>query len=202
MNNNTLLLFIFVCGGAVLLGIINAWKSKLLRGKNVPEDLMVVVVFGVAAATAFGMEFFWNGIPEIYADFWLPFAVAAILNIGIQYWNIRALKLEDASIVTPLASAMPMFVIIMSWVILREWPTFWGRVGIICIAFGAYILYLKGSRVALPALLMRVLPVGWHANVLFYGASFKPHGLYRRCFPGCFCIRICTVRIKRQMAKS
>lgn len=60
----------------------------------------------------------------------------------------------------------------MSWLILREWPTFWGRVGIACIALGSYILYLKGSDVALPVPLARILPHAWRAPVLFYGAPW------------------------------
>lgn len=57
MNNDVVLLFLFVCGGALLWGLSNVWKSHLLRGKNVHEDFMAVVVFGAAAVTAFGAEF-------------------------------------------------------------------------------------------------------------------------------------------------
>lgn len=164
------MLYLTVCGGALLWGISNVWKSKLLRGLNVHEDVMVVGMSSGIVLFCLGFQLFWEGltIPHVQSNFWLPFAVTAGLNILIQYWNVKALKLEDASIVVPLSATMPAWVIIASWVLLKEWPTLYGRIGISLVAVGAYILYLKGSETKLPVFIQKTFPVSWHENIRFY----------------------------------
>ena len=168
------LLYLTVGGGAFLWGVSNVIKSKLLRGLDVHEDVMVVgMSFGIVLFCV-ASQVFWHGLtwPLVGGDFWLAFLVTAILNVGIQYWSIKALKIEDASIVAPLAATMPAWVILMSWVLLGEWPTLYGRVGITLVAVGAYILNLKGSDVRLPKLLGRATPEKWHPTILFYLAPW------------------------------
>ena len=168
------LLYLTVCGGAFLWGFANVIKSKLLRGLDVHEDVMVVGMSLGIVLFCLAFQVFWHGFtwPVIESNFWLAFLVTAILNIGIQYWSIRALKIEDASIVVPLAATMPAWVILMSWILLGEWPTLYGRIGITLVAVGAYILNLKGSNVRLPKLLGRAIPDRWHSTIVFYFAPW------------------------------
>lgn len=173
MSDQTML-YSTVCGGALLWGISNVLKSKLLRGLNVHEDVVVVGMSSGIVLFCLGFQLFWEGftVPYVQNNFWLPFAVTAGLNILIQYWNVKALKLEDASIVVPLSATMPAWVIVASWILLKEWPTFYGRVGISLVALGAYILYLKGSETKLPALVQKIFPESWHENIKFYFAPW------------------------------
>ncbi|MBI2096543.1 MAG: DMT family transporter [Candidatus Sungbacteria bacterium] len=165
-------LLAFVLTGTFLWGIGNVVKSYFLRKRNVHEDVVVVATMFGAAAFSFTVEVAVNGLPGIREGFWIPFAVTAVLNIGIQYWNVKALKYEDASIVVPLASSMPLFLILMAWVILREFPTPLGRVGIVCIALGAYVLYLKGTEMELPGFVARMLPEQYHARAIFWAGPW------------------------------
>lgn len=168
----TAMMFLLVCGGAFLWGIANVMKKHFLKNRDVHEDLMVVGVMLGGAVFCLVVELLWSGESRISSGFWIPFAITAFLNIGIQYWNVRALKLEDASIVVPLSATMPMFVIVMSWVLLREWPTFYGRVGITAVALGSYVLNLKGAEIPLPSFFQKVFPSSVHGQLLFYGAPW------------------------------
>lgn len=172
MEETKQLLFIFVLGGAFLWGIGNVLQKYYLKDHDVDRDVMVVGTMCGASVFSFAAEFMWNGVPHVTAKFWLPFAVTAGLNVVMARWHVAALKWEDASIVTPLAATMPMFVIVMSWVLLREWPTFYGRIGIFLVACGSYILALRGSNVALPPLLIRMVSVRFHKHLIFYGAPW------------------------------
>ncbi|MEK7567113.1 MAG: DMT family transporter [Patescibacteria group bacterium] len=174
MTEQMTMLFTLTLSGAAIWGLVNVIKSHLLRNKNIHEDVVVVGTMLGASLVAFLIQFIWDGVPHgrIMPSFWLPFAVTALLNIGIQYFSVKALKIEDASVVIPLAATMPIFVIFMSWFLLGEWPTFLGRVGIGLIAIGSYILYLKGSPVAMPKRLEKIVPERLRAPVLFYGAPW------------------------------
>ena len=145
MPHETMMLFLFVWGGAFLCGIVNVLKSHVLKDLGVHEDVVVVGMMLGAATVSFTGEFLWNGLLPMKREFWMPFAVTAILNVFMVYWTTRAMKLEDVSVVISLASVMPLFVIMMSRFLLHEWPSPLGRVGIGCIALGSYLLTLRGA---------------------------------------------------------
>lgn len=173
-----LMLYAFVMGGALFHASANIATKKLVV-EGVHEDFVTVGKMAGAAIVGFAGSFVFFGLPAIQSGFWLPFAAGAILNVFIQYLNVISLKHEDASIVVPLSSTMPVFAIAMSYAILGEWPTFWGRIGIGLIALGAYILYLGGKPVELPGLLKDVIPEPWQTHVARYGAPWLRLGASR-----------------------
>ena len=167
-----LMLYVTVLTGAFLWAVFNIVNSYFLRDKNAPEDVMTV-------ASSLGIMFSCMIVELIYGltreeplmikeGFWYSFIIFALLNILLIPINVKAYKIEDASIVAPLSSTMPMFVIFMSWFLLKEWPTFYGRVGISFVAIGAYVLKLKGASVELPIFLVKLLPLHLHGKVKFF----------------------------------
>ncbi len=164
---DVLLLYVLVLGGT-LFHASSDIGQKFLLNKKVHEELVMVVTASGAALVGFAGSFIIYGFPTIQTKFWVPFGITALLGVGIQYCSVRSKKLEDLSIVTPLSSATPMFLILTSWVVLRESPSTWGRIGIGCIALGAYILYLGGKPVSVPAPVERLLPRAWHGPAAYW----------------------------------
>lgn len=173
MENPIIWLFVTSLSGTIIWGIVNVLKRHYLdsSGHNVHEDVVAVYMMSGMAISALFVQLALDGLPKVDREFWIPFAISTVINFWIQYWNIRALKLEDASIVVPLASTMPMMVIFTSWFMHHEWPTFWGRLGILCIASGAYILNLKGTNFDLPPRVKKIVPQRFHDFASFY---FQP----------------------------
>ena len=172
MVENMSALYFYAVGGSVIWGVVNVLKKKFLT-EGIHEDVVTVLFSAGCGVSALTLEFALNGFVNVgfrmwTAAFFLPLAFTAVLNVLIQYWNVLAIKYEDVSIVTPLASTMPMFVIVISYVLLGEFPTFWGRIGIMSIAFGAYVLYLKGTEYPLPGWLGRLIPVRHHERAAFW----------------------------------
>jgi len=171
MQNNMEVLYSYVVGGSIVWGIVNVIKKKFLN-EGIHEDRIAVLFALGCGISALLLEFAFNGINTLKTSVWtsaflLPFAVTAVLNIFILYGTVLAMKYEDVSIVAPLSSSMPMFVIVMSYALLGEWPTFWGRIGILCIALGAYLLYLKGAKYPLPMWLQTITPEKRHDGIAF-----------------------------------
>lgn len=160
-----------VLTGTVFHAVSNIAKKKFLGG-GLHEDFVTVAIMVGTAFFGFSVSFLAFGPRWPPAEFWLPLLGAGVFNIFIQYLNVKSLKLEDASIVVPLSSAMPLFAIFMSYLAFGEWPTFWGKVGISAIATGAYILYLGGKPVDLPRWLAAVLPEAAHGPVARWGAPW------------------------------
>ena len=107
MDQSMVFFFSLVLGGAFLHGIGNTLRAYYLRNRNVSSDVSVVATMLGASVFSFAAEIAWNGIPNVSAMFWIPFSVTAVLNILIENLNTRALKMEEASVVIPLASTMP-----------------------------------------------------------------------------------------------
>lgn len=160
-------LYALVLGGTLFHTASNIGQ-KFLLNKKVHEELVMVVTAAGAALVGFIGSFIIYGLPTIQPKFWIPFGITVTTSVGIVYFGVKSKKLEDLSIVAPLASATPMFLILMSWVILRESPSAWGRVGMGLIGIGAYILYLKGAPVPLPKRVTNFLPASWHESVSYW----------------------------------
>ncbi len=171
MHYSILTLFILSCTGALIWGIVNVLKRYFLLDTLDVDIATVFFSLGVACSCGI-IQVLYYGVPHVQPTFWLPFFVSALLNIGIQYWNIMALKREDVSVVVPLAATMPMMLIFVSWLFFHEVPTYWGRIGIGCVALGSYILNIKGTPIVLPKILQRILPAVTQKPVQIYAGPW------------------------------
>lgn len=170
MTQDVFMLFLTSLVGAFIWGIVNTIKRHFLDPdkSDVPEYPMIVITHIGIATSAFSLGLLIEGLPKVQEGFWLPFSASIAVNIGISYFNVRALKLEDASIVIPLSATMPMFVIVLSWLMLGQFPSFLGRIGIILVALGSYLLNLKGQTIELPSFVQKIVPERYHARASFY----------------------------------
>lgn len=79
----------------------------------------------------------WTSWP---AGIMWPLAATALLNLVSQSAQLRALKLEDATLIAPMAAAAPVLAVFTGLIILHEAPTVAGWVGIAIVSIGSYIL--------------------------------------------------------------
>lgn len=71
-------------------------------------------------------------------SFVLVFAVGG--NLLGFYGFVRAIELSDVSLVSPLLSLSPLFMLLTSWLMLSEFPNVWGLIGILAVSIGTYLL--------------------------------------------------------------
>ena len=85
-------------------------------------------------------------IPAVGAGFWYAFlAVVPIEVLGYSLY-IKSIKGSDLSLIVPLLSFTPIFLLLTSFVILGEFPTSLGLIGVIMVVAGAYLLHLKNLK--------------------------------------------------------
>ncbi|MBU8893276.1 MAG: EamA family transporter [Bacteroidales bacterium] len=89
---------------------------------------------------------FFIEIPDITPGFWLAILVSGTLNIATAILYLKAIKLADLSLITPLSTFTPLFLLITSPVIVGEFPGIFGLIGIFLIVFGSYILNIKEKK--------------------------------------------------------
>ena len=88
----------------------------------------------------------YTGIPELGEKFYLAVISTVILNIAIVILTFSALKKIDLSLAAPISSFTPLFLILTSFIILKEIPTKYGVIGILFIVVGSYILNFDKNK--------------------------------------------------------
>ncbi len=83
------------------------------------------------------------GIPDIGSLF-LPFLVLnSMMQVFTTVLFMKAIKHSDLSIVSPMITFTPLFLLISSPLMLGEFPSTFGILGIVLIVLGSYMLNLK-----------------------------------------------------------
>lgn len=86
------------------------------------------------------------GIPRLDLQFWQALGFStALLTFASLFW-FRAIKYSDLSIAVPMRALTPLFLLITSPIILGEFPSSLGILGIIFIVVGSYVIHLKERR--------------------------------------------------------
>lgn len=78
--------------------------------------------------------------PVVEAMFPVYLACGVSLNLFAFYGYVRALELADVSLVSPLLSLSPLFMLFTSWLMVDEVPDLLGLFGVLAIVTGTYFL--------------------------------------------------------------
>jgi len=85
-------------------------------------------------------------IPQIGPGFWYALIGTGILNLIAVILYMKALKASDLSITIPMLTFTPIFLLVTGPLMLGEFPSFLGIIGIFLIVAGSYILNIKKCR--------------------------------------------------------
>lgn len=119
-----------------------------------------------------------QGIPPIGEDFLRAALISVAVNmIGVSL-QVRALSLSPLSLTVPFLAFTPLFMLVPSWIILRERPDPLGLAGILLIVAGGYSMHLDKIRGGLLApvraiasekgsLLMLLVAAIWSVSAVF-----------------------------------
>jgi drug/metabolite transporter (DMT)-like permease len=103
--------------------------------------------------TAFALRFFitiimipvlyFIDIPKLNNQFWVALIISGILNVIALILYMKALKISDLSLTVPFLTFTPLFLLLTSPLILGEFPSYIGVIGVLLIVGGAYSLKIS-----------------------------------------------------------
>lgn len=136
--------WIFLAFGVALF---DSLKNVLAKStlKNVDE---VIVAWSNSFFSAILLlpVLFW-GLPEIKPMFFVGLFVSGTLNVIALIFFMKSIRFGDLSNTVPLTTISPLLLLITSPIIVGEFPSFQGILGMIAIVIGAYILnFQKGQN--------------------------------------------------------
>ena len=129
---------------AILSALFEALRN--VSGKMGLKDMdeyLVTWAFGFFALPFLLFPYFFISIPSLGNQYWLALISDGILNVTATILQLKSMKHSDLSLVIPLTSFTPLFLLIMAPLILGQYPTFLGVIGVIFIVIGSYILNTK-----------------------------------------------------------
>lgn len=129
--------FIFAIFGALFDAIYYTSIKKLL--KNIDQYVLASGVFLSSFIVLFLISII-KGIPEIGSAFYSSVLATGVLNVIAAILYFKALKITDLSLSVPMISFTPIFLIFTSFILLKEFPTIFGILGIFLIVIGSYVL--------------------------------------------------------------
>ncbi|MEK7641206.1 MAG: DMT family transporter [Patescibacteria group bacterium] len=163
--------------GSVLIAFFNViskkalgdtWKNKEAIFTSILMFMTASVLFLISSLSG-GMEITY-GLPW-HHSFWFAVITTGLLNVGIQYFNMKAKSLEDVSLVVPISASTPAVVIITCMIFLGEFPSWVGWLGIWFLVVGVYILNLQSYMEKKRAKEGRVTLKDWFAPFLLFRKS-------------------------------
>lgn len=119
------------------------------RAMQKSDEYVIAWVREGYALPFIALSFFFIPIPHLDVTFWLCVLTLLPLEITALILYAKAIKESPLSLTIPFMALSPVFIIIIAFFLLGEWPDKSGFVGILLITVGAYMLNAKASRLGL-----------------------------------------------------
>ncbi|MBS3105837.1 DMT family transporter [Candidatus Woesearchaeota archaeon] len=131
---------------SVVSGLGDAVIFALMK-KLKPVNSSIIVWVQYAFALPFLLILLYFNYPQkISLDVYWIAALNGILLIITTYMLVKALQTSKLSVSLPMLSLTPLFLVMLSYFMLREIPSEAGFIGIILIVAGAYIVNIKNGE--------------------------------------------------------
>lgn len=133
---------------AVAVALLASIRSLAIKhGVRKSDDLVFTWALNGLSALFLAPFVFYAGIPAMPSSkFWMALGVTTPFTLYCTILIVRSLRLSDISLVVPLASLTPLFLLISSPLLLGEFPNLLGLIGVLFITMGSYCLNLKEIR--------------------------------------------------------
>jgi uncharacterized membrane protein len=132
--------FIYAFLTALFSSLENVLSKKSL--KNMDEYVVAWAVRFFTLPFSLLLLFFIK-IPTIGSGFWPALLIGGSLDAAAVILFMKAIKSSDLSLTVPMITFTPLFLLITSPLIVGEFPTIIGFIGIILIVVGSYVLNIK-----------------------------------------------------------
>lgn len=108
---------------------------------------------------------FFIEIPKLWDNFFYTLFIAWILNTITAILYVKALKESDLSLVSPIVTFTPLFLLITSPIILAEYPNIKAILWVIFVVFWAYILNIKEYKNWILKPILYIFQNSWARNM-------------------------------------
>lgn len=128
------------------IALFDSLKNVLAKHTLKNIDEYIVAWSNSFFSALFLIPILFFGIPEIKPMFFVGLIVSGSLNIAALVFFMKSIKSGDLSNTVPLTTLSPLLLLITSPIIVGEFPSFQGILGMVLIVAGSYLLNFKSSK--------------------------------------------------------
>lgn len=134
-----------------LLALIAAFaeaSKDLLTKRWIDKIDETVVAFGLAlfSLPIIVLALLFKGLPAVGANYWYYQSAGTVLDVVGILLYLKAVKSSDLSVILPLKMLTPLFMLILSPIMIGEYPTLIGIGGVFLIILGSYLLNISAWK--------------------------------------------------------
>lgn len=131
---------------STLAGLGDAVSFAVIKKLSAIDIRFRLMFYNLITLPFFLFGFLFYEIPVVSLNFYLVVSVNALVWLIAMFLLMKSLQESDLSISIPLLSFTPIFLLFVSYILLQEFPTFLGLVGILIVVIGSYILHIPSVR--------------------------------------------------------
>ena len=120
--------------------------DKLLREKYLPDSLVLALIAGITSLLISFLIIVFNGLSWLGLQPVSVVVLAGLLQLPAAFAFYQAVSKEEISRVIPLFQFTPVFVLVLSFLFLREVLTFNDYIAFIFILLGGFLISLKKAK--------------------------------------------------------
>ena len=121
----------------------DVFSKKGLRSTNV---YIIALAYRLYAIPFLIPALLFFDFPKIQHEFWLALIFGGGLNVITTILYMKALNHSDLSVSVPMIAFTPLFLLITSPLIVGEFPSISGLIGVLLIVIGSYFLNLGEAK--------------------------------------------------------
>lgn len=87
-----------------------------------------------------------QGMPAVGSEFLRAAMISVVVNMIAVTLQVKALSISPLSLTMPFLAFTPLFMLVPSWIVLKEAPSALGLVGIFLIVVGGYAIHIDKIR--------------------------------------------------------
>ena len=128
---------------SVLAGLGDAISFAYIRGLHKLNTNVKLALYSLITLPFLLFGFLFYEIPVVSLKFYIIVIINVFIWIVGIFLLMKSLEKSDLSISIPMLSFTPIFLLFVSYILLGEFPSFQGLVGIFIIVIGSYILNIS-----------------------------------------------------------
>ncbi len=131
---------------ALLNPIADAFRSVFAKKASKDYEPLIIAWANNFLPTLIFLPFLFFIDIQINTKFVLGFTGTWLINVAATIIYMKAISEGDISVVMPMLSFTPVFLLVTSPLIVGEFPNGYGVAGVLLVVLGSYVLHLDGKK--------------------------------------------------------
>ncbi len=131
---------------SILAGLGDAVSYSMMKKLGNLDTYSKLLIYNLITLPLLLFGFLFYDVPVVDSKFYIIILVNVSVLLTALFLMMKALQISDLSISIQMLSFTPIFLLFVSYLLLKEFPTLLGFIGIFIVVIGSYILNISSVK--------------------------------------------------------